>query len=256
MANYTTNLELEKPLESEAYDIKVFNRNMDTIDAEVAKKLNKEHKATSDEVKNGINDSKYVTPVSVKVAITAAITETEKSINESIQAITEIPDGGTAGQILTKKSDSDKDVEWSDPINKIKNYLNVRSKEIQALSTQFQEVKLNTIVSANGNLFTLDNNRIICKENGTVLIFCRIFCAEGFNNNDNIRLAIFKNDTNVYANAQCIVGSYNTITMIATLDVKNGDIISLHAMNYSGARGSIGNVGELYGNTFNVRYIN
>lgn len=65
MANYTTNLELEKPLETEAYDIKVFNRNMDKIDEEFIKKLNINAKATTEEALAGINDSKYITSYSL-----------------------------------------------------------------------------------------------------------------------------------------------------------------------------------------------
>lgn len=69
MANYTTNLKLEKPLETEAYDIKVFNRNMDKIDAEMVEKLDKIKKATGDEVATGTDNDKYITPFALKNVI-------------------------------------------------------------------------------------------------------------------------------------------------------------------------------------------
>lgn len=143
-----------------------------------------------------------------------------------------------------------------DKIEVLGSCIKVIGKEIQSLTTQFQEVKLDTITVENGNLFELNNNKIICNANGTIILSARIFCSEGFNNNDNVRLAIFQNNTNVCATGKCIVGAYNMVSLDTILSVKAGDSLSLHAMNYNGARGSIGNIGNLYSNTFHVRYIN
>lgn len=44
MPNYTPNLNLEKPLQEEFYNVDVFNENADKIDAEMAKKANITHK--------------------------------------------------------------------------------------------------------------------------------------------------------------------------------------------------------------------
>lgn len=168
-----------------------------------------------------------------------------------------VPPGGVTGQVLRKKSDADNDTMWdNDSTNKIKNYVSAKGKEIQTLTTQFQEVKLDTIAVGNGNLLTLNNNKVICNANGTIILSARIFCSEGFNNNDNVRLAIFQNNTNVCATGKCIVGAYNMVSLDTILSVKAGDSLALQAMNYSGARGSIGNTGDLYNNTLNVRYIN
>ena len=143
-----------------------------------------------------------------------------------------------------------------DKVEVLGSCIKVIGKEIQALTTQFQEVKLNTITVENGELLELNNNKIICKTTGTIILSARVFCSEGFNNNDNVRLAIFQNNTNVCAIGKCVVGAYNTVTISTMLNVKAGDSLSLQAMNYNAARGSIGNIGELYSNTFHVIYIN
>lgn len=80
MANYTTNLELEKPLESEAYDIKVFNRNMDKIDSGIGNKLNKNEKATENDVVTGTNNDKYITPFALKNVISKVGTITRYNL--------------------------------------------------------------------------------------------------------------------------------------------------------------------------------
>lgn len=80
MANYTTNLELEKPLETEAYDIKVFNRNMDKIDEEFIKKLNINAKATTEEALAGINDSKYITSYSLSAVLGNLVSQMQSAI--------------------------------------------------------------------------------------------------------------------------------------------------------------------------------
>lgn len=54
MSEYTSNLHLEKPLAEEFYDVEVQNRNMDTIDAAVAKKISRED--VPDAVKNAVED--------------------------------------------------------------------------------------------------------------------------------------------------------------------------------------------------------
>lgn len=48
MPNYTTNYNLEKPLGTENYDVEVQNRNMDAIDAELAKKEDAANKGQPD----------------------------------------------------------------------------------------------------------------------------------------------------------------------------------------------------------------
>lgn len=80
MANYTTNLELEKPLVTEAYDINVFNGNMDKIDAEFIKKLNIEEKATAQEALAGINDSKYITSYSLSSVVGNLVTQIQGAV--------------------------------------------------------------------------------------------------------------------------------------------------------------------------------
>lgn len=80
MANYTTNLELEKPLATEAYDINVFNGNMDKIDAEFIKKLNINSKATSEEALAGTDNSKYITPLSLSSVIGNLVSEIQSAV--------------------------------------------------------------------------------------------------------------------------------------------------------------------------------
>lgn len=70
MPNTTTNLQLEKPLQTENYDVDVQNRNMDKLDAEVVKKasttqdgrLSKEDKTKLDGIEAGATN--YVHPAS------------------------------------------------------------------------------------------------------------------------------------------------------------------------------------------------
>lgn len=114
-----------------------------------------------------------------------------------------------------------------------KDFISTKSKQMQALTTQFQTIKLDNIIVKNTELLNLSNNKITCSKDGTIFVTARIFCGEGFNNNDNVRLAIFKNNINVYVNAHCIVSSYNSLTLSTILEVKNGDSISLNVMNYN-----------------------
>lgn len=80
MANYTTNLELEKPLATEAYDINVFNGNMDKIDAEFIKKLNIEEKATFEEALAGTDNSKYITPFTLSSVLGNLVTQIQSAV--------------------------------------------------------------------------------------------------------------------------------------------------------------------------------
>lgn len=54
MAEYTSNLHLEKPLAEEFYDVEVQNRNMEKIDAAVAGKLSRED--ITEEIKKAVED--------------------------------------------------------------------------------------------------------------------------------------------------------------------------------------------------------
>ena len=80
MANYTTNLELEKPLATEAYDINVFNGNMDKIDAEFIKKLNIAEKATTEEALTGTDTTKYITSYTLSSALGNLVTQIQSSV--------------------------------------------------------------------------------------------------------------------------------------------------------------------------------
>lgn len=80
MANYTTNLELEKPLATEAYDINVFNGNMDKIDAEFIKKLNIDEKATSEEALAGTDNSKYITSYTLSSVLGNLVTQIQSAV--------------------------------------------------------------------------------------------------------------------------------------------------------------------------------
>jgi len=80
MANYTTNLELEKPLATEAYDINVFNGNMDKIDAEFIKKLNIAEKATTEEALAGTDTTKYITSYTLSSALGNLVTQIQSSV--------------------------------------------------------------------------------------------------------------------------------------------------------------------------------
>lgn len=84
MANYTTNLELEKPLATEAYDINVFNGNMDKIDAEFIKKLNIEEKATTEDALAGTDNSKYITALSLSSVVENLVTQIQSAVENLV----------------------------------------------------------------------------------------------------------------------------------------------------------------------------
>jgi hypothetical protein len=69
--------------------------------------------ATRSEAENGVNDISYMTPLRVKQAINANKTSGGQGV----------PTGGTTGQILTKKSNTDYDTEWGDGIDTGNNLL-------------------------------------------------------------------------------------------------------------------------------------
>ena len=58
MAEYTSNLHLEKPLAEEFYDVEVQNRNMEKIDAALAGKLSREDIA--EEIKKAVEDGSLI----------------------------------------------------------------------------------------------------------------------------------------------------------------------------------------------------
>lgn len=80
MANYTANLGLEKPLATEAYDINVFNGNMDKIDDEIVNKLNKEEKASSEEAIAGKDNSKYITSFSLSSVLGNLVNQIQSTV--------------------------------------------------------------------------------------------------------------------------------------------------------------------------------
>lgn len=65
MPDYTTNINLEKPLPNEYFNIDIQNRNMDIIDTEIVKKasstqdgrMSKEDKEKLDSIQEGVIDS-------------------------------------------------------------------------------------------------------------------------------------------------------------------------------------------------------
>lgn len=129
MSNYTEHYNLKKPLKTESYDVEVANTNNDIIDEKLYSKVDKVagkglssndftdgyKKKIDDFTEHEKGDSAY------QIAVKNGFEGTEEAWLESLKGEkgdkgdsgNSLPAGGTTGQVLTKKSETYGDVEWS-----------------------------------------------------------------------------------------------------------------------------------------------
>lgn len=69
MPNFTPNLNLKKPLQTENYNIDDQNGNMDLLDTAVSERLKTADKATQSDAETGTDNTKYMTPLATKQAV-------------------------------------------------------------------------------------------------------------------------------------------------------------------------------------------